>query len=150
MKKFLSVFIAIALVFSVTAAPTVIDAAKRGGFSSGVKKYNTTPNKSSNSTNSTNQSNSNMNSSTKTPNNTATTQNRGFFSGGSLMKGLMIGGLAGMLFGGMFANMGFLGNVLGLLINVAAIFVIIMLVSAIVRKIRNRQKPANTTGRWNG
>ncbi|UZM99152.1 hypothetical protein OL548_01115 [Lysinibacillus sp. MHQ-1] len=44
------------------------------------------------------------------------------------MKGLMLGGLAGLLFGSLFSGMGLLGNILGLLINVAAIAVIVMLV----------------------
>ena len=43
----------------------------------------------------------------------------------------MLGGLAGLLFGGLFGSMGFLGEILGLFINILAIVVII----ALIRKI---------------
>ncbi|MGZ9584122.1 hypothetical protein [Paenibacillus marinisediminis] len=147
MRKFLSVFLAIALVFSVTA-PTSVDAAKRGGYSSGVKKYNSTPNKSSNMNKSSNHNNS-TNSSTKKPNNTTTATTKKPSTGKSFMKGMMVGGLAGMLFGGL-GSMGIIGSIIGLMINMLAIAALVMVVMVLFRKIRNRKKPANTTGRWNG
>src|SRR5690606_41631811 len=48
----------------------------------------------------------------------ATTKSGGLFGGSSFMKGMMLGGLAGLLFGGMFANMGAFGEIFGLLINI--------------------------------
>lgn len=72
------------------------------------------------------------------------------FSGGSFMKGLMIGGLAGMLFGGLFGNMGFFGEILGLLVNLMALFALFMLVVMIFRKFKDRRKPPRPdSGRWN-
>lgn len=62
------------------------------------------------------------------------------------MKGLMLGGLAGLLFGSLFSGMGLLGNILGLLINVAAIAVIVMLVV----KIMNMFKDKNAKRKPNG
>ena len=55
------------------------------------------------------------------------------------MRGLMIGGLAGMLFGGLFANMGFMGNILGLFINLIAIFVVIALIRKIYTMFKNNK-----------
>lgn len=56
------------------------------------------------------------------------------------MKGLMLGGLAGLLFGSLFSGMGLLGNILGLLINVAAIVVIVMLVIKIVNMFKDKKR----------
>jgi len=56
------------------------------------------------------------------------------------MKGLMLGGLAGLLFGSLFSGMGLLGNILGLLINVAAIAVIIMLVVKIINMFKDKKR----------
>ncbi|GGF89549.1 hypothetical protein [Paenibacillus abyssi] len=64
----------------------------------------------------------------------------GFFSGGGLMKGLMIGGLAGMLFGGLFGGMGFMGEFLGLLVNVLAIFLLFVAIRGIIQYFRNRKR----------
>jgi predicted lipid-binding transport protein (Tim44 family) len=69
-----------------------------------------------------------------------TTANRGFFSGGGLMKGLLIGGIAGMLFGGMFGGMGAMGNIFGLLINILAIYFLFMIIRSIVVYFINRRK----------
>ena len=56
------------------------------------------------------------------------------------MRGLMIGGLAGMLFGGLFANMGFMGNILGLFVNLIAIFVVIALIRKIYTMFKNNKE----------
>ena len=72
-----------------------------------------------------------------------TNTKRGFFSGGGFMRGLMIGGLAGMLFGGLFANMGFMGDILGLFINLIAIFVVIALIRKIFSFFKNNKKDPN-------
>ncbi|MFD2612117.1 hypothetical protein [Paenibacillus gansuensis] len=79
---------------------------------------------------------------TKKPNSgvNTTAPKRGFFSGGSLMKGLMIGGLAGLLFGGLFAGMGFLGNIVGLLINIFAIYLLFIAIRGIIRMVTGRKR----------
>ncbi|MEK5057637.1 MULTISPECIES: hypothetical protein [unclassified Paenibacillus] len=137
-KRLLMVMMAFTLIFSTVAIPDNADARRGGGgFKSGTKSYTNTPNRS-------NDSNSNVSNSTTNRNNNATNsttnQNRGFFSGGSLMKGLMIGGLAGMLFGGLFGGMGFFGELLGLAINLLAIFVLISLGVGIYRAIKRRRE----------
>lgn len=64
----------------------------------------------------------------------------------------MIGGLAGLMFGSMFAGMGALGNFFGLIINVLALFVLFAVFRAIYDRFKNRrQQPRdpNTNGpRW--
>jgi predicted lipid-binding transport protein (Tim44 family) len=75
-----------------------------------------------------------------TPTNGATPANRGFFSGGGLMRGLLIGGIAGMLFGGMFGNMGALGNIFGFMINILAIYFLFVIIRKIVVYFIQRRK----------
>lgn len=138
-KKALLLFSLFAFVVVIAAPADVADA--RRSFSSGKKSFNQTPKKSdSNVSKSSTTNNSNGASS-------AAGANRGFFSGGSMMKGLMIGGLAGMLFGGMFAGMGAFGDILGLLINVAALFLLFVLFRSIYDRFKQRrQQPPEQPG----
>ena len=48
---------------------------------------------------------------------------------GGIMKGLLFGGLAGLMLGGLLANLGGLGAIIGLLINVLAVLI------SVIRKI---------------
>ncbi|WP_252503032.1 hypothetical protein [Sporosarcina sp. Marseille-Q4943] len=68
----------------------------------------------------------------------------GFFSGG-LMRGLFVGGIAGLLFGSLFANMGMLGSVLGFLINMLAIIFVISMIRRIfsLLKAKKEKEDAN-------
>lgn len=136
-KRIFMVMMAFTLIFSTLAIPDHADA-RRGGFKSGTKSYQSNPSR-SNTNNSTNSTNSNTKNNATTNSASTTAKKPGFFSGGSLMKGLMIGGLAGMLFGGLFGNMGFLGDLLGLAINLLAIYVIVMLGVGIYRSIKKRR-----------
>ncbi|WP_411342675.1 hypothetical protein ACE3MZ_13480 [Paenibacillus sp. WLX1005] len=140
MKKVLMVFMAFTLFFASLGIASDADARRGGGgFKSQPKSYTNTPNRADNNSGSVNSTNrSGTNSSTA-----GTTGKRGFFSGGSFFTGLMVGGLAGMLFGGMFANMGFMGDFLGLLVNLAAIYVLFIAARGIYRMIRQRKKPAD-------
>lgn len=133
MKKVLAIFVALTMFLVVLAPADSVDARRGGGgFSSGKKTYSNTPKKSDNVQKSTNKSN--------TSGTAGATKKPGFFSGGSLMKGLMIGGLAGMLFGGLFGGMGILGNILGLAVNLLAIWLLIIAVMAVVRVVKNRRR----------
>ncbi|MNJ46173.1 hypothetical protein D3C77_412980 [compost metagenome] len=55
------------------------------------------------------------------------------------MKGMMLGGLAGLLFGGMFGGMGFFGELLGLAVNLFAIYLIVMVAVALFRRFKKPQ-----------
>lgn len=52
---------------------------------------------------------------------------------------MMVGGLAGLLFGGLFGGMGFLGELLGLAVNLIAIYLIVMVAVALFRRFRKPQ-----------
>ncbi|RIX53735.1 hypothetical protein D3P08_09055 [Paenibacillus nanensis] len=113
----------------------VADAAKRGGFKSPKQSYTQTPKKSTDNVSQTNPG-------TKTGTGAATgtaARSGGLFGGSSFMKGMMIGGLAGLLFGGMFGSMGAFGEILGLMINLLAIFAIIMLIRVAFVYLRSKK-----------
>ena len=138
-KKALLLFSLFALVATVTA-PLLGDAdARARSFRSPSKSYSKTPAKSQSSVN-----NGSTASKSTTAGSAANTANRGFFSGGSFLKGMMIGGLAGMLFGGLFGGMGFMGNILGFLINliaIVALFAIIRAAFDAFKRKRESQRP---------
>jgi predicted lipid-binding transport protein (Tim44 family) len=131
MRKTLLLLMAFTLFFAFSAG-TVDARPKFGGIKSPKKSYTTTPSKPA----------ENVNKSTPgtagTPK-TGTAAGRGFFSGGSLMRGLMIGGIAGLLFGSMLGT-GFLSSFLGLLINVLAIYLVYKAIRGIFLYFRNRRK----------
>ena len=133
MKKLLLIIMSSLLIFAVVT-PSVVDAKGARSYKSpsGSFKKPTKPAT----------SNDNVSNTKKTTptNGASTTANRGFFSGGGLMRGLIIGGIAGMLFGGMFGGMGALGNIFGLLINILAIYFLFTIVRRIVVYFINRRK----------
>jgi predicted lipid-binding transport protein (Tim44 family) len=130
MKKLLLVMMSSLLIFAVVT-PSTIDAKGARSYKSpsGSFKQPTKPATTKDSV-----------SKSQPASPTTPTTNRGFFSGGGLMKGLLIGGIAGMLFGGMFGNMGALGNIFGLLINVLAIYFLFMIIRSIVVYFIQRRK----------
>ncbi|MGM1020442.1 MAG: hypothetical protein ACQEXV_07835 [Bacillota bacterium] len=127
----------------VMVAPSTADARRGGGFKSGQKTYQSTPSKATDS-NGVNKSDSGTKSSATAGN---TSRTGGFLGGGGgFLKGMMLGGLAGMLFGGLFGNMGALGSLLGLAVNILAIYVLIMVGVGIYRAIKNRRRPDDSRG----
>ena len=137
-KKFVAVFMAFTLLF--VLVNQTADAKPRRSIKSPKQSYTQTP-KTDN-----NVSQTNPGTKTGTTTGTAgktTTANRGFFSGGSFMKGLMIGGIAGLLFGGLFSNMGFFGDLIGLFMNIIAIIALIALVRFAIRYFRDRRHSYN-------
>jgi predicted lipid-binding transport protein (Tim44 family) len=134
-------------VFAVFFVTVADDAdARRGRFVAPKKTYTEQPKKAQDNAGSVSRSDSGTSAGTKSGANTTTgagtagTQ-RGLLGGGSFMKGLMIGGLAGLLFGSLFADLGFLGELLGLMINVLAIYFLFVLVRNVYRYFRDRKPP---------
>lgn len=140
----LTVFLALGLGFSDTA-----DAKRGGGFKSNKQSFTQKKDSTTQQSNSGATSGTANKSTTSGTGTAATTKSGGLFGGSSFMKGMMIGGLAGMLFGGMFGNMGAFGEILGLLINVAAIAAIFMIIMAAFKYLRNNKKPAAAGHNYN-
>ncbi|MEH7382716.1 hypothetical protein V7138_19795 [Bacillus sp. JJ1533] len=141
MKKVLSALVALTLILSplgnfVFQDQTTTVEAK--GYKSGKRGFN-------NNIGNTNKSNFQQQQKKKEENNvtnksTTPTNPKGGFMSGGLMKGLMLGGLAGFLFGGLLGGMGMLGSFLGLMINVLAIYVLIVVIRKIFVMIKDRKK----------
>ncbi|OUM96714.1 MAG: hypothetical protein A9Z00_03795 [Thermobacillus sp. ZCTH02-B1] len=141
-------------VFAVFFAAAADDAdARRGRFVAPKKTYTEQPKKAQEPAGTVNRADSGTNPGAKAgahPTGAAGTAGtkRGSFGDGGFLKGLMIGGLAGFLFGSLFAHMGFLGELLGLMINLLAIYFLFVLVRAAYRHFRDRRPPRpHETGR---
>lgn len=59
---------------------------------------------------------------------------------GSFLKGLFVGGLAGLLFGSLLGKLGILGSLLGLAVNILAIMALVTIVRKVISAIRNRRR----------
>jgi predicted lipid-binding transport protein (Tim44 family) len=136
MKKFLLVVMSCMLFFAIVT-PSVVDAKASRSYKSPTGSFKQTP---PNSTRDGSVAKPDPNASTARTPGMAPAPNRGFFSGGGLMKGLLIGGLAGMMFGGIFGNMGFMGNILGMLVNVLGLIIIVMIIIKIVGYFIERRR----------
>lgn len=109
----------------------------KGGFNMNNNKQQ--PSKSVNKEQQKNNVNSKSN--TKIP---AATKSKGGFMGG-----LMMGGIAGLLFGGMLANMGALGPIIGMLLNVLVIVAVIGLLLKLIRFLFKKNPPKEDKRQWN-
>ena len=150
MKKLSAILLAFALVFSNVGtvvlfgdADTAVEAKR---YKSGKKGFSNSPGSTNNNNVQKNDATTNDNNVNKATNNNtnkstnANTNNKGGFSSGGLMKGFLVGGLAGLLFGSLFADMGVLGSILGLLINVGAIALIAFLIFKIYFMLKRKNE----------
>jgi len=154
MKKLSAMLLAFTLVFSSVGSVILFDGvqtAEAKSYKSGKKSFNSNNGSSNNIQNNDNGTGtSSVNKATTNNNNKTTgttTANKGGFFGGGLMKGLFIGGLAGLLFGSLFSDMGLIGNLLGFLINAAAIIFIVFICIKIYQMMK-RKKDKEVRDSW--
>lgn len=149
MKKLSAIVLAFALVFSNAGAAILHDsgdvAVEAKSYKSGKKGFsggndNFSKNRTSKDDASTNSNTLNKSTTTQNNKTTATTANKGGFSSGGFLKGLLVGGLAGLLFGSLFADLGFLGSLLGLAINLGAILIIAYLIMKIYFMLKRKHE----------
>ncbi|HWK24788.1 MAG TPA: hypothetical protein VNS08_17375 [Ureibacillus sp.] len=153
MKKLSAILIAMTLAFS--SVGTVIpffdhvQTVEAKSYKSGKKSFQSNPGTTSNNNvkNNDSTSNSTINKSTTTNKSTTATKSKGGFFSGGLMRGLFIGGIAGLLFGSLFSDMGLIGNLLGLAINAAAIIFIVFICMKIYQMMK-RKKNNEVTDSW--
>lgn len=142
MKKLMAMMLAVAVMFG-AGGFVPVDHADAKGYKSGKRSFQ--PTQPSQNTPSQNQSQFNNANTVKTPAKNTAPAPVAKKSTGGFMKGLMIGGLAGLLLGGLIGDMGVLGQILGLFVNILCVILII----GIVRKLyttykqRKREKEAN-------
>ncbi|GGA23501.1 hypothetical protein [Psychrobacillus lasiicapitis] len=140
MKKLAIFLLTALLVFSsvgnfVFNEDTITAEAKK--YKSGKKSFNTNNNTTNNNSNIQKKKEDSTTATSKSKSNTNT---KGGFTAGGLMKGLFIGGIAGLLFGSLFANMGLLGSILGFAINAAAIILIVVVIRKIFGLFKDKKK----------
>ena len=71
-------------------------------------------------------------------------------SKGGFMKGMLFGGLAALMMGGLLSNMGAMGAVLGLLINIIAIVAVFMIIRKLFQMyINKRLEKERERRQWN-
>ncbi len=142
LKKFVAALLAVAIAFSPAGNFVFQDdvqtvEAKR--YSSGKKSFNmnkSTPNSNHSyfQNKKAEEKNATVNKSSTTKSNQETSSKKGFLSG------LMLGGLAGLMFGGLLAELGLLGSIFGLFINLLAIVALIAIIARIVAFFKDRKK----------
>lgn len=137
MKKWMLAVLSCCLVLTMTVVGPDSAEAKRGGYKSNIGTFKKQDTKANNNVSNSQTTNNNAN---KTGAATTGTQKGGGFFGGGFMKGLMIGGLAGMLFGGLLGGLGFFGEMLGLLINLLAIFFVVILAMNVYHAFKKRKE----------
>lgn len=132
MKKLIMLLIAFVLVI----APNGIgydQADAKKSYKSGTKSFNstTTPNKADSNVNAT----TTKNTTTPAKNTSVASPSKGGF-----MKGLLFGGIAGLLFGSMFSSLGDLGAIFGFLINILAVVAVIVLIRKAFTYFKNQRR----------
>jgi predicted lipid-binding transport protein (Tim44 family) len=123
------------------AAPLMEDAEAKPRFSSGKRSFTTTPKKADD-----NVMQNNSGSGTGTTGGTAARNGTGTagtaggaLGGGGFLKGMAVGGLAGLLLGGMLGT-GFFAEMIGFLINAAAIVLLFMIAMYVYNRFIHRKQ----------
>lgn len=150
MKKLSAILMAFALAFSSVGTVMLVDdvqTVEAKSYKSGKKSYNNNSGTKNNIQDNNTGTNSTVNKSTSTTNKSTSTATKGGFTSGGLMKGLFVGGLAGLLFGSLFSDMGLIGNILGFAINAAAIILIVFICMKIYQMMK-RKKDKEVTDSW--
>ncbi|MGM7720033.1 hypothetical protein [uncultured Metabacillus sp.] len=139
-KKLFSAMLVLTLLFTPVSGFLIGDqvtTVSAKGYKSGKKSFN------SNSTNSPSlfkKEDSQQKSSTATKSSTTSKP-----KAGGIMKGLFLGGLAGLLLGGLLSNLGILGSIIGLFVNIFAIVAIIFIVRKLFTFFKNKRKHEDKT-----
>lgn len=129
----ISFFLCCTLAFTLIEAPSA-DAKPRTGYKSPRGSYQQPVDRTRN-----NYTQPSPQTGTRTPGAvTNPTPTRGF-TGGGFWRGMALGGLAGLLFGGVFGQMGGFGSFLGLAVNVFGLLVVLFAVRAIFRFFANKR-----------
>ncbi|GER73947.1 hypothetical protein [Weizmannia acidilactici] len=147
MKKFFMLLMSLTLVFSVVGL-NFSHAVDAKGYRSVKRSYQSVPKTTTPSTkqNSQYQSKTNQNTTSIFGNksNTASSSSKGSF-----VKGLLLGGLGGMLFGSMFSHLGGLGTALTAMANILMLIALVLIVIKLFQSVfNNRKKDREVYERW--
>ena len=149
-KSFVTKILAAFMLLTFVAAPIAESTFVNTSHEVSAKSYRSGK-KSFNSNTGTNSNNSATFNQKKSTTSNAQASKPNSFNKGSFAKSMLLGGVAGLLFGSLLANMGMMGSVLGLLINVLVIVLIIGLIKKIffTRNNNNHNRPRKeVNGPW--
>ncbi|MDD9148524.1 hypothetical protein OYT88_08190 [Sporolactobacillus sp. CQH2019] len=146
MKKMMAALLALALIFTPAgnfAFHFADNPVSAKGYHSGVKSFNTSKSGGTKSLFQNKQQGTKQNSATTAP---ATKS----FTGGGFMRGMIFGGLSGLLFGSLISHFGGLGMIAGFLFNVLVIVAAIVLIRYLLAALfsRSRKKRAERSDPW--
>ncbi|KEK23106.1 hypothetical protein [Bacillus gaemokensis] len=146
LKKLVTVMTAFMVIFGASSF-VFVDHAAAKSYKSGKKSF--TPSSGQKSKVDLNKKDSNVNAQKTNPDtktkasNTAPKSNKGSF-----MKGLLLGGLGGLLMGSLFANMGALGSVLAFMVNMLVMVGIVMLAVRAFKYFKDQRKKQAEEAAW--
>ncbi|MBF8418231.1 hypothetical protein [Heyndrickxia coagulans] len=147
MKKFFALLLAFTFAFSVVGIhfSNPVDAR---GYRSVKRSYQSVPKTTTPSSKQQShyqsKTNQNINPISGNKANSASSSSRGSF-----VKGMLLGGLGGMLFGSMFSHLGGLGTALTAMVNILIFIALILIVIKLFQSIfGNRKKDREAYDRW--
>ncbi|WP_369899487.1 hypothetical protein [Bacillus manliponensis] len=148
MKKIVTVLTAFMLIF--TAGSFIgVNHVDAKGYKSGKKSYTPPSGQTDKSKFGGTKSDSNVNVKKTSPDSkTKATNTAPKKSKSGLMKGLLLGGLGGLLLGSLFANMGVLGSILAFMVNMLVMVGIIMIAIRIFKYFKNKRKKQVEEAAW--
>ncbi|MFD0771908.1 hypothetical protein ACFQZ1_24575 [Bacillus sp. CGMCC 1.60114] len=147
LKKIVTILTAFMFVFAASSFISV-DSAYAKTYKSGKKSYTPSSGQTQKSTVDLKKKDSNVNANKTTDSKTKATNTAPKSNKGSFMKGLLLGGLGGLLMGSLFANMGALGSVLAFMINMFVMAGIVMLAVRAFRYFKNQRKKQVEEAAW--
>jgi len=136
LKKLFSAMVALTLLLTPVGGFLLgdqVSTVQAKGYKSGKKSFNSNTN--SNSPSLFKKDDTQQKSSTTTNSKTTTKPKTG-----GIMKGLFLGGLAGLLLGGLLTNLGVLGSIIGFIINLLAILAVIFIIRKIFTYFMKKRK----------
>ncbi|MGG2065514.1 hypothetical protein [Bacillus sp. S14(2024)] len=144
-KKIVTILTAFMFVF---AASSSVDSAYAKTYKSGKKSYTPSSGQTQKSTVDLKKKDSNVNANKTTDSKTKATNTAPKSNKGSFMKGLLLGGIGGLLMGSLFANMGALGSVLAFMVNMLVMAGIVMLAVRAFKYFKNQRKKQVEEAAW--
>ncbi|MGG2092017.1 hypothetical protein AB1283_04710 [Bacillus sp. S13(2024)] len=145
LKKIVTILTAFMFVF---AASSSVDSAYAKTYKSGKKSYTPSSGQTQKSTVDLKKKDSNVNANKTTDSKTKATNTAPKSNKGSFMKGLLLGGIGGLLMGSLFANMGALGSVLAFMVNMLVMAGIVMLAVRAFKYFKNQRKKQVEEAAW--
>lgn len=147
LKKIVTLLTAFMFVFAASSFIGV-DSAYAKTYKSGKKSYTPSSGQTQKSTVDLKKKDSHVNSNKTTDSKTKATNTAPKSKKGSFMKGLLVGGIGGLLMGSLFANMGALGSILAFAINMFVMVGIVMLAVRAFKYFKNQRKKQVEEAAW--